>query len=40
MSYDLMFFEITKAPKTKKEFMDWYDSKLNGRKNMIMKLSV
>jgi hypothetical protein len=25
MSYDLMVFEITKAPKTKKEFMDWYD---------------
>lgn len=25
MSYDLMVFEITKAPKTKKEFMAWYD---------------
>ena len=25
MSYDLMVFEKTKAPKTKKEFMDWYD---------------
>lgn len=25
MSYDLMVFEVTKAPKTKKEFMDWYE---------------
>lgn len=24
MSYDLMVFEKTKAPKTKKEFMEWY----------------
>ena len=40
MSYDLIVFEITKAPKTKKNL--WIDmtGKLNGRKNMIMKLSV
>ena len=25
MSYDLMVFEKTKAPGTKKEFMDWYE---------------
>lgn len=25
MSYDLMVFEKTKAPSTKKEFMEWYD---------------
>ena len=25
MSYDLMVFEKTKAPNTKKEFMVWYD---------------
>ena len=25
MSYDLMVFEISKAPKTKKEFLDWYE---------------
>lgn len=25
MSYDLMVFEKTKAPSTKKEFMVWYD---------------
>ena len=24
MSYDLMVFEITKAPKTKKDLMTWY----------------
>ena len=24
MSYDLMVFEQTKAPKTKTEFMEWY----------------
>lgn len=24
MSYDLMVFEKTKAPKTRKEFMKWY----------------
>lgn len=24
MSYDLMVFETTKAPNTKKEFMEWY----------------
>ena len=25
MSYDLMVFEKTKAPRTKKEFMEWYE---------------
>ena len=25
MSYDLMVFEITEAPQTKKEFMRWYE---------------
>jgi len=25
MSYDLMVFEKTKAPKTREEFMKWYD---------------
>ncbi len=25
MSYDLMVFEISKAPKTKEEFMAWYE---------------
>lgn len=25
MSYDLMVFEKTKAPETKKEFMEWYE---------------
>lgn len=25
MSYDLMVFEKTKAPKTRKEFMEWYE---------------
>ena len=25
MSYDLMVFERTKAPTTKKEFMAWYE---------------
>lgn len=25
MSYDLMVFEKTKAPATKKEFMAWYE---------------
>lgn len=25
MSYDLMVFEKTKAPKEKQEFMEWYD---------------
>lgn len=25
MSYDLMVFEKTAAPKSKKEFMEWYD---------------
>lgn len=25
MSYDLMVFEKTKAPKAKKEFMEWYE---------------
>lgn len=25
MSYDLMTFEISKAPKTEKEFLQWYD---------------
>lgn len=25
MSYDLMVFEKTKAPKTKKEFLEWYE---------------
>lgn len=25
MSYDLMVFEKTKAPKTRKEFLEWYE---------------
>ena len=25
MSYDLMVFELSAAPKERKEFMDWYD---------------
>ena len=25
MSYDLMVFEKTKAPKTRKEFLDWFE---------------
>jgi len=25
MSYDLMVFEKTKAPKTREKFMEWYD---------------
>lgn len=28
MSYDLMVFEKTKAPKTKKEFMEWYEQQV------------
>lgn len=35
MSYDLMAFEISKAPKDKEEFFKWYD-KLNGKKTTIM----
>ena len=25
MSYDLMVFEKVKAPKTRKEFLEWYE---------------
>ena len=28
MSYDLMVFEETKAPATKKEFMEWYEKQI------------
>jgi hypothetical protein len=28
MSYDLMVFEKTKAPRTKAEFMKWYDAQV------------
>ena len=28
MSYDLMVFERTKAPTTKKEFMAWYEKQM------------
>lgn len=28
MSYDLMVFEKTKAPETKKEFMEWYEQQV------------
>lgn len=28
MSYDLMVFEKSKAPKTKKEFMEWYEKQV------------
>lgn len=28
MSYDLMVFERTKAPATKKEFMEWYEKQI------------
>lgn len=33
MSYDLMVFEKTKAPKTRKEFLAWYEKPagLNGK---------
>ena len=37
MSYDLMVFERTKAPTTKKSLWHGMKSKWNGRKNMITK---
>lgn len=37
MSYDLMVFERTKAPTTKKNLWHGMKSKRNGRKDMITK---
>lgn len=33
MSYDLVAFEISKAPKDKKEFMEWYDKQSEWEEN-------
>ena len=37
MSYDLMVFERTKAPTTKKEFMAWYEKQMEWEEDMITK---
>ncbi len=37
MSYDLMVFEKSKAPATKKNFMSWYEKQTQWGKNTIIK---
>lgn len=33
MSYDLMVFEKTRAPKTKEEFMEWFEEQTHVQGN-------
>lgn len=40
MSYDLMVFEKTKAPATKKEFMAWYEKQTEWGSSTITKQSL